>query len=221
MTCLASAQQLTPFAGPPQSPERTRGKNPRAGAGTLQQRCARLQLSAQPLRERRRRLLHRSVGLAYNVGSVGERMDTGRTVLDRLAYVRVQDVLLLCTGEGDATDQDLTKWLERLAVQDYRCLLVSTRSTGGLTSKQRSRIAEFWKSSSRRPPPVALLSDSALARGVLTALSWLLESPTKAFSPSDLRGALAYLGTHAPAAQISSQIDALDAALAKKSRRSA
>ena len=148
-------------------------------------------------------------------------MDTGRMVLDRLAYMRVQDVLLMVSGELDASDQDLSTWLERLAVQDYRALLISTRGNGGLTSKQRGRIAEFWKRAGRKPPPVALVSDSAVSRGVLTAISWLLESPTKAFSPSDLRGALAFLGSSAPAPEIASQIDALHAALDKKTRRSA
>ena len=148
-------------------------------------------------------------------------MDTGRMVLDRLAYVRVQDVLLMVSGELGVSDQDMTTWLERLALHDYRAILVSTRGNGGISSKQRGRIADFWKRSGRKTPPVALVSDSAVSRGVLTAISWLLESPTKAFSPSDLRGALAFLGTSAPAAEVASHIDALHAALEKKTRRSA
>ena len=148
-------------------------------------------------------------------------MDTGRMVLDRMAYVRVQDVLLMISGELGASDQDLSTWLERLAVYDYRGLLVSVRGNGGISSKQRGRIADFWKRAGRKPPPVALVSDSAVSRGVLTAISWMLESSTKAFAPSDLRGALAFLGTSAPIAEVASHLDALHAALEKKARRSA
>jgi hypothetical protein len=135
--------------------------------------------------------------------------------------VRVQEVLILCTGEVQISERDLTSWLERLSVEDYRYLLISARGSSGFTSKQRSRVGEFWKQAGRTPPRVALLSDSAVARGVLTAIGWLLENPTRAFSPLDLRGALAFLGTSASALEVASQLEALHVALDKKARRSA
>lgn len=147
-------------------------------------------------------------------------MDAGRVVLDRMAYVRVREVLLMVMRD-QGSDQDLSTWLERLAVQDYRALLISTHGSAGHTSKQRGRIAEFWRSAGRKPPPVALLSDSALSRGVLTAIGWLLENPFKAFSPSEVGEALAFLGASAPTHELASEIEALHAALERKARRSA
>lgn len=142
-------------------------------------------------------------------------------VLNQIAYARVEDVLMQCVGRFDVSDEELTTWFDRLRVEDYRVLLISTRGNGGLSAKQRSRVAQFWKDAGRAAPPVALLSDSAVARGVLTAIGWLLDNPTKAFSPQDLRGALAFLKSSVPAGVISSQLDVLHAALDAKTRRSA
>jgi len=146
-------------------------------------------------------------------------MEPVRVVLSQIAFARVQDVLLLCTGRHDFGDQDLASWLERLALDDYRCLLISSRGHSGFTSKQRSRVAEYWKQSGRKPPRVALLSDSAVSRGIVVAIGWSLDNPTKAFAPQDLAGALGFLGTSAPAAEIAQQLDALHVALDKNARR--
>jgi hypothetical protein len=60
-----------------------------------------------------------------------------------------------------------------------------------------------------------------VSRGVLIAIGWLIENPTKAFSPDELRVALAFLGASAPVSEVASQLELLHVALAKNARRSA
>ncbi|HKP56938.1 MAG TPA: hypothetical protein VJV78_09470 [Polyangiales bacterium] len=147
--------------------------------------------------------------------------ESERVVLNQIAFVRVEDVLIQCIGQFDAGEEDFASWLTRLRAEDYRVLLISARGNGGLSAKQRGRVAEFWKTSGRTPPRVALLSESTVARGVLIAIGWLLDNPTKAFAPHDLRSALAFLGTSASHAVIATELDMLHAGLQAKARRSA
>jgi hypothetical protein len=147
---------------------------------------------------------------------------TESVVLNQIAYSRVDDVLIMCAGAVDTGEEDFANWLRRLTAEDYRVLLISARGNGGLSAKQRGRVADYWKASGRIPPRVALLSNSTVARGVLIAISWLMDnSTTKAFAPEDVRGALAFLGTSVPAVVIASEVDMLHAALEAKARRSA
>jgi hypothetical protein len=66
--------------------------------------------------------------------------------------------------------------------------LVETRG-GGPDAKQRKVLAEAMKGEDTR---VAVMTDSLLARGILTALAWL-GLPQRGFAMDDLRAAGPYL----------------------------
>lgn len=60
---------------------------------------------------------------------------------------------------------------------------------GGPDAKQRRELAEVFDTATMR---VAVLTDSLVVRGILTALAWLGFSQ-RAFAPSDQRAAFAFL----------------------------
>ena len=60
---------------------------------------------------------------------------------------------------------------------------------GGPDAKQRKALADLLRHEDAR---VAVLTDSIVARGILTALAWL-GLPQRGFAPGDLRGAASYL----------------------------
>ncbi len=76
-----------------------------------------------------------------------------------------------------------------------RYVLAISRGNGSPSSKQRERLAETLRSF---PPqlPFALLTDSRIARGVLTALNWMTGRAkyTAVFGPDELGRALIFFG---------------------------
>lgn len=90
-----------------------------------------------------------------------------------------------------------TEWAEYMAlinevVQTHSRVrtLVSTVGKGGPSSVQRVDLNEFGKVHDHR---LSILTDSRLARGIVTALGWLGSVQIRAFAPSDIGPALDYL----------------------------
>jgi hypothetical protein len=102
----------------------------------------------------------------------------------------IADVLLY----HDLSEQPppLAPWAEYLdavstrQAQIERCLIVPSR--GGLTAHQREQVRRLI---AKRP--TAVLTDSALNRGIITSLTWF-GVPIHAFRPGEYRAALSWLG---------------------------
>ena len=146
----------------------------------------------------------------------------GRVVLTSWAYGRVGDTLVLCTeGPAEARDDDVEGWLARLAIPDFSKIL-SLSNGAPPTPKHRSQIAKFWESSGRPMPPVAILTDSMVARAVMKALEWLSRNmEMRAFPSSDVEGALRWLQSDAPLGHVNEALAVLSAALRASNERSA
>src|SRR5262245_61639906 len=69
---------------------------------------------------------------------------------------------------------------------------------GGPSSLQRSQLAESFRDA---PPAVAMITESAIVRGMLTALSWF-GLKQRAFRPSDMDKALAFLGVNSSESEL-------------------
>lgn len=140
--------------------------------------------------------------------------EPGRTVLSCWAFCRVGDTLVLCThGDRAPSDEDIERYLQRLATPDFSAILLHTRG-GHPTPKQRARIAEFWETCGRPIPHVAVLTDSVVARTVLTAMQWIMRSLSiKAFSADEVPAALQWLQADAPPFVVSETIAGMHAAL--------
>jgi hypothetical protein len=61
----------------------------------------------------------------------------------------------------------------------------------GPSASQRHELREAWGGDT--PPPIAVMSHSLVARGVLTALNWFMANRLKPFSENDFAGAFGYL----------------------------
>lgn len=142
-----------------------------------------------------------------------------RLVLTNMAMTRIGSVLVTCIGTNDLTDQEVDQMIKRFGVADFESILFSARGAGP-NSKQRARIAEFWKSSSAgKPPRTVVISDSAAARFVTQVFSWLLGMDVKCLPSRDLAQGLAHLGSPAPLADVSGALAGLHAAVEFKQKR--
>ncbi|MFT3927747.1 MAG: STAS/SEC14 domain-containing protein [Myxococcales bacterium] len=145
-------------------------------------------------------------------------MERGRVVLSTVALTQVDDLLILFQGGTDIPESEITAWMDRIAKFDYDYLLISIHGSGGMNSKQRARIGEFWKQSGREHPRTAVLTESAVQRHIATAMTWILGKPIKVLAPDQLEEALKYLGTRANMAEVSRTVRAVHTALEEKSR---
>lgn len=110
-----------------------------------------------------------------------------------LAYERVGDTLVLCHNDKTPADADWNAWIAVSLRNEHRKVLVSSHG-GGPSASQRNRLSQARVESGHPPEQVALLSDSSVLRGILTAIAWLTGNNVKAFSPRELTEALRWLG---------------------------
>lgn len=141
-----------------------------------------------------------------------------RIVLTNMALTRVGNVLITCVAQSEPTDAEIRRMLERFAVKDYQVLLFSARGAGP-NSKQRARIAEYWKQSGQKTPRTVVLTDSMAARFVTQVIAMLIGAETRCLAPSELEAGLAYLGHPASVADVAGSLAALHAALEFKQKR--
>jgi hypothetical protein len=139
-------------------------------------------------------------------------------ILAQWAWMRVGSVLVLCTiGEREPPETDLDAWLMRAARDDYTKILLHSRG-GSPDAKQRARLAGYWDKAAGPIPPCAVLTDSAMVRSVLVALSWISKFPMRAFAGDDVAGALRFLEEPDALDAVRDTIETLHRALAVKSR---
>ncbi len=110
-----------------------------------------------------------------------------------------------CTADGvfvqvhyrKPTDPEWRELLDFLLARKgtVRAVLVLAHGDTTPTSKQRANLAAVVKQLRPRVP-FAMLTDSAIARTILTAINWLVnkQHESRVFSPLELDVALAFLG---------------------------
>jgi len=82
------------------------------------------------------------------------------------------------------------QWIEQIRFE-VRAVLVFTQG-GGPTSAQRSEMRAAMHELS--PPPTAILTHSAIARGIVTAFNWIFGGQQyAAFEPQLLQSALRFI----------------------------
>jgi hypothetical protein len=108
-----------------------------------------------------------------------------------LAYGRVGNCLVLVHGEKPPTAEEWTAYVAFLRknwVQRVSRLLVVTPGPAP-TAKQRQEMNHGWTCEGR----IAIVTPSAIARGIVTALSWFSKDVYKTFAPQNLDDAVAFL----------------------------
>jgi hypothetical protein len=132
-----------------------------------------------------------------------------RVIFQRL----VGDVRLVLQGAGRPTDAEIDEHIaEALAMaSSVRAVLVITDGSdaAGPDAGQRAKMARVGLLRIR----TAVVTESVLARGVMTAVSWL-GAPIRGFGPEDLLSAFNFLEISGPVrARIPAQLDVLKAEL--------
>ncbi len=137
------------------------------------------------------------------------------TVLRTLAFTAEEDILVLCHTSAPPSDQEWEAWLAREVRAEHKGLLIVTDG-GAPNSRQRARVAEATSSRGVRRPGVALLTDSAFIRSVMTAFAWILgqEHPMKAFPPTAIDEAVVWLRVRAQPPRVREAVARLRTALA-------
>jgi hypothetical protein len=141
------------------------------------------------------------------------------TVLETLAFTAVGELLVLCHSKAHPSDAEWTTWVERERRREHKAILISTDG-GAPNSRQRARVAESTPYASGRRPPVALLTDSAVARHVMTAFAWILGNShsMRVFPRGDVADAVAWLGATSSLDHLRAAIERLHATLANQPR---
>lgn len=125
-----------------------------------------------------------------------------------MAWCRLGNIAVGVHNPGQPSDQEWEGWLgmcrEMIEQGQLQGCLVWTAG-GAPNSKQRAMVKSV---PGLLPVPIAIMTDSRVARGVITALSWLGKA-IKPFPANDLQGALEYLGSQQAAAEVQAEIDAL------------
>lgn len=110
-----------------------------------------------------------------------------------MVWAFVENMLLVVSGSNDPSDLEFANYqkfcLEKWPQTSGYCMVVTAE--GSLNAKQRDWVNKFLKSRTILPK-VAIITDSTMVRGIVTALSWF-NAGTKAFSPAKINDALSYL----------------------------
>jgi hypothetical protein len=105
-----------------------------------------------------------------------------------LNWVKHRNLLFVAQNPGLPTPEDWAHYFADISSLEFDGVLVIGHDNK-LSVSQRSDVDGLLK---RRRAKLALVTNSVISRGVLTALSWL-GLHVKAFAPTEVWGALAFL----------------------------
>ena len=116
------------------------------------------------------------------------------TAVPSFAYGNCGTILVYCATAHIPSDDDFQLWLTRLRKYDFDGLMVYAEYNGGLSPQQRQALARCWEG--QVVPGTVMMTDSAIARGVLTAMRWLIPKckRVEAVPLHDFSGAATALG---------------------------
>jgi hypothetical protein len=138
-------------------------------------------------------------------------------VFQTMAWSRCGDVHLLVHAPGIPLDADWAEFMKDVTTTVMPGIVVAAGSAK-LSPKQRSEVQQWFERSGVRG---SVVTDSPVARGVVTALSWF-KVKLRAFSPRDLDRAFEYAGVEpGERANARAELEQLQRALHDRRRTSA
>jgi len=102
-------------------------------------------------------------------------------------------VLVLAHGRGPANREDWVAFCDILAREHENARGQLVISFGGAPDAAQRKSAIAMLSPGFVPPPVAVISDAPMIRGVVTVLNWLLQDSHKSFRTDDIVGVAEHL----------------------------
>jgi hypothetical protein len=113
-----------------------------------------------------------------------------------MGWSRHDGVLVVVHAPGEPSEAEWGQFMDEARSAPTQGLLVIAPDAS-LSAKQRREVQHWFSEGGTRG---AVVTDSKLTRGVVTAISWF-KIPIKAFSPRDLEKALDFLGVAPDASQ--------------------
>ncbi|MET0592925.1 MAG: hypothetical protein ABW133_09515 [Polyangiaceae bacterium] len=103
--------------------------------------------------------------------------------------------MVVVHGVHPPTDAEWQEGLDytRSVVNEVRGQLVVSAG-GGPTPRQRKTLHDLWRTRTGGTPPTAVVTSSAIARGIVTAFSWVVKDRICAFSEKQFAEACAFAG---------------------------
>src|SRR5579863_2094474 len=118
-----------------------------------------------------------------------------------IRWTLVGDLLVSCGTSGPISMPVWNDWLREVSDTRVRGVLAASLGPAEVTSVQRKLASEVLRT---RNLPVAVVSESSLSRGVITAVSWLGVN-IRAFSWGEIPAAIRFLQVSKAAEELGSQ----------------
>jgi hypothetical protein len=109
-----------------------------------------------------------------------------------MAFCECEGYIVVCHCSANPTRDEWEEYLRYVRERVPAVLGTLVMTAGGTpNSGQRKALAGVV---GERRPPVAIITDSPIARGAITAFGWLGLTRMKPFAPTSIQDALDYLG---------------------------
>jgi hypothetical protein len=110
-----------------------------------------------------------------------------------LAFGSYMSCVILVHSEAAPSDKDWGKYIDFIKAQKRPETKILVVGKGGPppSAAQRAKLATVFEKSG---VPTAVLTDSQISRGVVTALNWIFPQKLAAFPTARLEDALIYVG---------------------------
>ena len=115
-----------------------------------------------------------------------------------MSYHFVSPIYLVIHAPTPPSQDEWSAYLqdmETVADQIRGIVVTSVGGSSGPNARQRQEAAELWEKHGG-PPPIAVVTESAVQRGIVTAFNWFFSKPMRVFSPKQASAAFEYV--HAP-----------------------
>jgi len=115
--------------------------------------------------------------------------------MDQMGFKIVGTLHVIVVGQKDPSVADWAEYMKALHAEEKKGIDVTMMRTlvfsdgGGPNSTMRKQASDLLKG---RATPLAIVTGSAMMRGIITALSWF-NPEARAFSPSNVGEALQFL----------------------------
>jgi hypothetical protein len=102
-------------------------------------------------------------------------------------------IMVIAHGKKAPSREDWAALCEAIATEHTLARGQLVVSRGGVPDAAQRRAAIAVLTPGFVAPPIAVIADQAVIRGVVTVLNWFLNDAHKAFKPSDVAGVAEYL----------------------------
>ena len=129
-----------------------------------------------------------------------------------MAFGFLDEMAIAVHTAAPPSDEDIQAWLREVVHHRAERILIMGGASPGPNAVQRKIMIEAARTNNLNPK-TAILTDSAIARGVATVFNWFNISGIRIFTVNDVEGALRYLALDVSESEVRSAIESIRAKL--------